>query len=379
MRRAAVLTFVLSLIVAAIGAQQAPGQIRPRPAQGRQPEFTPPNIREYKPKSTLVTPQHPVPRAKFPVIDIHSHQPTPISEADFDRVMKGMEENNLQILVNLSGGSGERLRQGLQALRASKYKDRMVLFANVNFRDVGPGFGPKAARQLEDDVKAGAIGLKVFKDLGMFDRKSDGTRLRVDDPELDPVWETCARLNVPVLIHVAEPQAFFEPLDYTNERWLELALYPDRRHQEGVRFEQLMTERNNMVKKHPRTRFILAHFGWHANDLARAGKLLDDNPNVFYDVAAVLYDFGRQPRAAHDFFIKYQDRILFGKDSYQPDEYPYYWRVFETNDEYFDYYRDYHAFWKLYGIGLPDPVLRKLYYQNALKITPGLSHAGLTD
>jgi predicted TIM-barrel fold metal-dependent hydrolase len=379
MRRAAFLTVVLSVIVAAIGAQQAPRQIRPRPAQGRQPEFTPPNIREYKPKSTLVTPQHPVRRAKFPVIDIHSHQPTPISEGEFDRVMKGMEENNLQILVNLSGGSGERLRQGVQALRASKYKDRMVLFANVNFRDVGPGFGPKAARQLEEDIKGGAIGLKVFKDLGMFDRKSDGTRLRVDDPELDPVWETCARLNVPVLIHVAEPQAFFEPLDYTNERWLELALYPDRRHQDGVRFEELMTERNNMVKKHPRTRFILAHFGWHANDLARAGKLLDENPNVFYDVAAVLYDFGRQPRAAHDFFIKYQDRILFGKDSYQPDEYPYYWRVFETNDEYFDYYRDYHAFWKLYGIGLPDPILRKLYYQNALKVTPGLSHAGLTD
>jgi uncharacterized protein len=356
------------------------GQIRPRPAEGRQPELPPPNIREYKPKSTLVVPQHPVPRAKFPAIDIHSHQPTPISPGEFDRVMQGMTENNLQILVNLSGSSGDRLRQGLEALRTSKYKDRMVLFANVNFREaVGPGFGAKAARQLEEDIKAGAMGLKVFKDLGMFDRKADGSRLRVDDPELDPIWDTCARLNVPVLIHVAEPQAFFDPLDYTNERWLELALYPDRRHQDGVRFEQLMTERNNMVKKHPKTKYILAHFGWHANDLARAGKLLDENPNVYYDVAAVLYDFGRQPRAAHDFFVKYQDRMLFGKDSYQPDEYPYYWRVFETNDEYFDYYRDYHAFWKLYGIGLPDQVLRKLYYQNALKLVPGLSHTGLTD
>jgi predicted TIM-barrel fold metal-dependent hydrolase len=156
-------------------------------------------------------------------------------------------------------------------------------------------------------------------------------------------------------------------------------LYADRRHQDGVRFEQLMTERNNMIRKHPNTKFILAHFGWHANDLARAGKLLDQSPNVYYDVAAVLYDFGRQPRAAHEFFIKYQDRILFGKDSYQPDEYPSYWRVFETNDEYFDYYRDYHAFWKLYGIGLPDPVLKKLYHGNALKLTPGLSHTAFTD
>ena len=360
-------------------AQPASRQIRPRPAEGREPQLDPPTIREYKPKSTLVVPQHSVPRAKFPVIDIHSHQATPISNEELGRVIKGMEANNLRLLVNLSGSSGGRLQQGVQAIRNSPYKDRMVLFANVDFRNVGPGWSGRAAAQLEADIKAGAVGLKVFKDLGMFDRKADGSRLHVDDPELDAVWETCARLNVPVLIHIAEPQAFFDPLDYSNERWLELALYPDRRHQTGVRFEELMTERNNMVKKHPNTKFILAHFGWHGNDLARAGKLLDENPNVYYDIAAVLYEFGRQPRAAHEFFVKYQDRILFGKDIYQPDEYPYYWRVFETNDEYFDYYRDYHAFWKLYGIGLPDQVLRKLYYQNALKVTPGISHAGFTN
>ena len=372
------------LVLCAAIAVSAPAvarleQIRPRPAEGREPQLTPPTIREYKPKSTLVVPQHPIPRAKFTVIDIHSHQSTPISNEELGRVVKGMDANNLRLLVNLSGSSGSRLQQGVQAIRNSPYKDRMVLFANVDFHNVGPGWGDRAAAQLESDIKSGAVGLKVFKDLGMFDRKADGSRLHVDDPELDAVWDTCARLNVPVLIHVAEPQAFFEPLDYNNERWLELALYADRRHQTGVRFEELMTERNNMVRKHPNTRFILAHFGWHANDLARAGKLLDENPNVYYDVAAVLYDFGRQPRAAHEFFVKYQDRILFGKDSYQPDEYPYYWRVFETNDEYFDYYRDYHAFWKLYGIGLPDQVLRKLYYQNALKVTPGVSHAGFTN
>jgi len=379
MKRLVLILLAAALMGPDLLSQQPPGQVRPRPAEGREPQLQPPTIREYKPKSTLVVPQHPVPRAKFPVVDIHSHQPTPIAPSEYDRVMKGMEENNLRVLVNLSGSSGARLKQGVEALRASKYKDRMVLFANVDFNGVGPGWGAKAARQLEEDLKAGAIGLKVFKDLGMFDRKADGSRLRVDDPELDPVWDTCTRLNVPVLIHIAEPQAFFDPLDYKNERWLELALYPDRRHQTGVRFEELMTERNNMIKRHPKTRYILAHFGWHANDLARAGRLLDENPNVYYDVAAVLYDFGRQPRAAHDFFIKYQDRILFGKDSYQPDEYPYYWRVFETNDEYFDYYRDYHAFWKLYGIGLPDPVLRKLYYQNALTVTPGLPRAGLAS
>jgi predicted TIM-barrel fold metal-dependent hydrolase len=378
--RAILIVLALALgLPLVISAQPPPGQIRPRPAQGREPDLKPPSIREYRPKSMLVAPQHPVPKAKYSVIDVHSHQPTPISAGEFARVVKGMEANNLQVLVNLSGGWGDSLHRGLDAIRTSSYKDRMVLFANVDFRNVGPGFGPKAARQLEDDLKAGAKGLKVFKDLGMFDQKTDGSRLRVDDPELDPVWEVCGRLNVPVLIHIAEPQAFFEPLDYANERWLELALYPDRRHQSGVRFEELMTERNNIIRKHPGTKYILAHFGWHANDLARAGKLLDENPNVYYDVAAVLYDFGRQPRAAHDFFVKYQDRILFGKDSYQPDEYPYYWRVFETNDEYFDYYRDYHAFWKLYGMGLPDQVLRKLYYQNALKLVPGLPRTATTN
>jgi predicted TIM-barrel fold metal-dependent hydrolase len=362
-----------------VAAQQAPGQIRPRPAEGRDPEFKPPTIREYHPKSQLVTPQHPVPRAKFPVIDIHSHQPTPISNEEFGRVVKGMNANNLRLLVNLSGSWGDRLHRGLDAIRKSSYTDRMVLFANVDFSHVGPGSGTQLAKTLDGDLTAGALGLKVFKDLGMFDRKTDGSRLKVDDPELDAIWETCAKHNVPVLIHIAEPPAFFEPLDYTNERWLELALYPDRRHQTGVRFDELIAERNAMIKRHPNTKFILAHFGWHANDLARAGKFLDDNPNVYYDVAAVLYDFGRQPRASHEFFIKYQDRIVFGKDSYQPDEYPYYWRVFETNDEYFDYYRDYHAFWKLYGIGLPDPVLKKLYHQNALKLVPGISHVGFTD
>ncbi|HEV3139465.1 MAG TPA: amidohydrolase family protein [Vicinamibacterales bacterium] len=379
MKRLALAFAASILAVPLLIAQQPPGQVRPRPAEGREPELKQPTIREYKPKSTLAVPEHPVPRAKYPVIDIHSHQPTPISVAEFDRVIKGMEDNNLRLLVNLSGSSGDRLRRGIEAIRSNPHRDRMVLFANVDFGRVGPGWGPKAAALLEADIKAGAMGLKVFKDLGMFDRKADGSRLRVDDPELDPVWDACARLNVPVLIHIAEPQAFFDPLDFNNERWLELALYPDRRHQTGVRFEELMTERNNMVHKHPNTKFILAHFGWHANDLARAGKLLDQNPNVYFDVAAVLYDFGRQPRAAHEFFVKYQDRILFGKDSYQPDEYPYYWRVFETNDEYFDYYRDYHAFWKLYGIGLPDPVLRKLYNQNALKLLPTLPHGGFTE
>ena len=143
----------------------------------------------------------------------------------------------------------------------------MVLFANVDFSRIGPGSGAKAGRLLEDDIRAGATGLKVFKDLGLHAHKNDGTRLKVDDPELDPIWETCARLNVPVLIHTADPQMFFEPLDYNNERWLELALHPGRRYQDRSKFpsfEELIAERDRMFARHPNTRFILAHFGWHA-------------------------------------------------------------------------------------------------------------------
>ena len=361
---------------------QTPGQIRPRPAEGRQPEWPAPSIRDYKPHSTLVVPQHPVPRAKFPTVDIHSHHPTPIPADQYAQVVKAMDANNLRVIVNLSGGWGDQLRQGLTAIKSSPYPDRMVLFANVDFNNVGPGWGQRWAKQLEDDIKAGAVGFKIFKNLGLTARKADGSRLKVDDPELDPVFEVCAKLNVPVLIHTADPQEFFEPIDYSNERWLELALYPGRRYQDRSKFpsfQELITERNNMFARHPKTKFILAHFGWHANDLAKLSQLLDRLPNVYPEVAAILYDLGRQPKAARAFILKYQDRILFGKDSFQPDEYPYYWRTFETADEYFDYYRDYHAFWKLYGLDLPDEVLKKLYYKNALKITPGLPRTGFPD
>jgi len=362
------------------GTRQSDGALGARPGADRQPEFPAPNIREYKPHSTLVVTQHPVPRAKYPVIDIHSHQPAPISPPQLETVVKSMDPLNLRILVNATGATGDRLVQSVTALRNSPYRDRMVMFTNISFREpVGPGFGQKVATQIEQDVKNGALGIgEIMKEFGLRAKKTDGTRLRIDDPELDPIWDAAARLNVPVLIHTADPQEFFQPINYQNERWLELALYPERRYPADrfPSFEEIARERDNLFRRHPKTTFIMAHLGWHANDLGRLAKIFDEMPNVYGEVGAVLYDLGRQPRTAHDFMVKYQDRILFGKDSYQPDEFPYYWRVFETSDEYFDYYRDYHAFWKLYGVGLPDGVLKKLYYGNALKVVPGLPKAG---
>lgn len=363
--------------IPAASGQCPPGSTETRPGRCQAPEFPPPSIVDYRPRSTLVTSQHLVPRAKYPVIDIHSH--TGPSEATIERLIGEMDALNLRVLNNLSGGSDPAaIKQKVDFIRASKYPDRFRVFANVDWNGAGaPGWAEKTVARLEQAIANGAIGLKVFKNLGLTARAANGGRLKVDDPALKPVWEACARLDVPVLIHVAEPQEFFSPLDTSNERWLELSLFRDRRHYMAGEptFEELMGERDRMFAANPKTRFINAHFGWYGNNLARAARLLDASPNVVMDLSAVLYDFGRQPRAAREFFVRYQDRILFGKDSYEPSEFPYYWRVFETADEYFDYYRPYHAFWKLYGMELPDTVLKKIYYQNALRVTPGLPQA----
>jgi uncharacterized protein len=385
---------VLALIAAAAvaiaqgpqGQQGQRGQGAPgaRPGAGREPEFPVPNIREYKPRSTLVVPEHLVPRAKFPAIDFHGHPPQLTSPEALAGVVKAMDDLNVRrMVVNNPQLRGESLRQWMAVASATPHKDRFIYFTSVAFgRVVSPGFGRAAADQLEADVKAGAKGIQeIAKGVGLTVTRADGSRLPIDDPELDPLWEAAARLRIPVFIHTADPQKFWDPIDYSNERWLELALFRDRRYQDPAypRFETLAAERDRLFRKHPKTTFVTAHLGWHANDLARLGRMFDEMPNVYSEIGAVLYDIGRQPRFAHDFFVKYQDRLLFGKDNYQPDEYPYYWRVLETSDEYFDYYRDYHAFWKLYGIALPDDVLKKLYFGNALKIIPGLSRAGFPE
>jgi predicted TIM-barrel fold metal-dependent hydrolase len=291
-----------------------------------------------------------------------------------------MDALGLRLMLVANNVSGEALkRQSAVVAAHPTMKDRVRFLTGIDFRNVGPGWAEKAVAQLEADIAAGAVGVgEVGKGFGLSIKKADGTRLRIDDPELAPVFDAAARLKIPVFIHTADPQEFWEEIDYANERWLELALFPGRRYpkEQFPSFEQLMTERDNLFKRHPKTTFVAAHMGWHANDLGRLGRMFDAMPNVYAEVGAVLYDIGRQPRGAHDFFVKYQDRLLFGKDSYQPEEYPYYWRVFETRDDYFSYYRDYHAYWKLYGIDLPDAVLKKVYYQNALRITPALPSAG---
>ena len=339
-------------------------------------------VEDYTPRSTLVVPEHPVPSAKFPVVDVHSHHRPGLSGERWNTIVREMDELNLQVLVNLSGGSGATLARGVQAIRESPHPDRMVFFANLDFSNgVTPGFGALAAARLERDVRAGAVGLKLFKNFGLTVRDGQRQRVRVDHPELDPVWEMCARLDIPVLIHTGEPSEFSQPVDRYNERWLELILRPGRRlpSDRYPGFEAIMAERDRLFARHSATRFIAAHMGWHANDLDRLGAMLDRLPNVVVETGAILYELGRQPLAARAFLAEYGDRVLFGKDSYAADEFPYYWRTFETRDEYFDYYRRYHAFWKLYGMGLSDDILRKLYYENALRVVPGIPRDAFPD
>src|SRR3954466_167036 len=363
------------------GEECPPGTTEIRPRSCMAPEFPAPSILDYRPKSQLVAPVHMVPKAKYPAIDFHGHPQGLLSSQDgLNSMGNSLDSLNVRMMISADNMSGDRLKTTIANVQASpRMKDRVRILAGINFQNVGPGWAEKAVKQLEADVAAGAIGVgEISKSLGLSIKKPDGSRLKIDDPELDPIWDACARLNLPVFIHTADPQEFFQPIDYHNERWLELALFGDRRYPQDrfPSFEELSTERDNMMRKHPKTKFVVAHMAWYANDLGKLSKMMDAYPNMYTEVGAVLYDIGRQPRTAHDFFVKYQDRILFGKDSFQPEEYPYYWRVFETNDDYFDYYRNYHAFWKLYGIDLPDAVLKKVYYQNALRITKALPQSG---
>jgi predicted TIM-barrel fold metal-dependent hydrolase len=364
------------------GEQCPPGmtEIRPRNCLG--PSLPAPSILDYRPRSMLVVPAHPRWKAKFPVIDFHGHPQGLLSSVESLASMgASLDSLNVRLMVSAGNTSGDALKRTVATIASSPMmKDRVRVLTGINFRGAGgPGWAEQAVAQLVADVAAGAVGVgEIGKGFGQTTMKADGTRLAVDDPILKPIWEACARLNLPVFIHTADPESFYRPHDFNNERWLEMALFPGRAISPDVHpnFEDLMKERDNLFRSNPNTRFVAAHMGWHTHDLGRLGKMLDEMPNLYTEMGAVLYDIGRQPRAAHDFFIKYQDRILFGKDSFQPEEYPYYWRVFETKDDYFDYYRDYHAFWKLYGIDLPDDVLKKIYYKNALKITPALPQQG---
>ena len=338
------------------------------------------DFEHYNPPSTLIVPGHKVSKAKFPFIDVHNHQFS-MPDMDLSTLIKEMDKLNMKVMVNLSGQSGETIKKSVANIN-KHFPKRFIVFANVDFKRVGEtGWADKAAKQLEEDVKNGANGLKIYKSLGFSVTDINGKRVMVDDARLDPVWKKAGELKIPVLIHTADPKSFWDPMDENNERWLELSTHPNRKKDAAnpAPWDTLIAEQHRLFKKHPNTTFIAAHFGWYPNDLQKLGQLMDEMPNIVVEFGAVIAELGRQPRAARKFFTKYQDRILFGKDSWVPEEYATYFRVLETEDEYFPYHKKYHAFWAMYGIGLPDDILKKIYYKNALRIIPNLDKTLFPD
>jgi predicted TIM-barrel fold metal-dependent hydrolase len=350
------------------------------------------SFEEYNPPSTLVVPENPLKRSKFPFIDVHSHQWN-VAQETVVRLVKEMDEINMGVMVNLSGrgfargGASDADQQEYMFSMIRRFNGvapgRFIVFTNLSFSDFGSdSWTKKAVADLEKDVKeGGANGLKIYKSLGFSVKDIHGNRVPVDHPHLDPVWAKASELGIPVIIHTADPEPFWQPLDANNERWLELKINPGRKRSDTdpAPFDQLIAEQHHVFKKHPKTTFINAHMGWMANNLDKASAHLDQYPNVYFGIGAVIAEFGRQPRRAKAFFTKYQDRILFAKDSYNKEEFYTYFRVLETEDEYFPYYKKYHAFWSMYGLGLPDEVLKKVYYKNAIKIIPNIDTSRFPD
>ena len=343
------------------------------------------DIEEYSPISTLVVPSNPKTRSKFPFIDVHSHHwNMPIM--DLENLTQEMDSLNMVFQINLSG-SGLAVFSGnqeLMDLNLSKsinnvkdnFPERFGVFVNVDLSKIGrKNFREDTEKNLENAAKLGAIGLKIYKNLGLNLKDGKGNRVKVDDDRLQFIWEKCAELGFPVLIHSGEPIAFFDDVDKFNERWLHARQRPSsfRPSDKYPSFDVVMSEQYNMFKKNPNTIFINAHLGWYGNDLEKLDYQLKDLPNVYTEFGAVINELGRQPVSARKFFIKHQDRILFGKDNYNKEEYYLYFQVLETNDEYIEYFRKRHGLWRLYGLNLPDSILKKVYHENALKIFPSIN------
>lgn len=343
------------------------------------------DIGDYSPISTLVVSETPTYKSKFPFVDVHSHHwDMPVK--DLSKLVTEMDSLNMAYLINLSGSgfgvfSGKQELMDLNLTKSlenvnENYPDRFGVFLNLDLAKIDkPDFEKNNIMQIENAVSQGVIGLKIYKNLGLTLRDSRNIRVPVDDDRLSHIWETCAKFNIPVLIHSGEPKAFFDPVDKFNERWLHAREKPRsfRPSDKYPTFDQVMYEQEQLFKKHPTTTFINAHFGWYGNDLGRLSKQLSELTNVYVEFGAVINELGRQPSTAKRFFEDYQDRILFGKDIYKMDEYYIYFQVLETDDEYIEYYRKRHGLWRLYGLNLSDEILKKVYYQNALKIFPNIN------
>jgi uncharacterized protein len=329
-------------------------------------------LRDFHPRPMLHLTAHEIPRAKFAAWDVHNHVDDAAgigSRIPVDEVVRRMDATNVQKVVILTGGWGASLQKVLDNT-VKKYPDRFIVFAQMDWSKVNdPNFSREMVAQLDDAVKRGARGLKILKDLGLGVKTSDGKYLKVDDARLDPVWEECGRLGIPVFIHVTDPEAFFLPIDGKNERYEELMTNPSWSfYGHGFPSKQdILDARNRVIARHPNTTFVALHVANWPENLDAVSGWLDKYPNMMVEFGAREAELGRQPRRAEKFFQDYQDRIMFGTDS-DPEEAMYrnYFRWLETKDDYFEYWGSPgQGRWAIYGMGLQDEILKKVYQSNA--------------
>lgn len=338
------------------------------------------NLRDYRPHPVLITKTTTIDEPLYSVIDAHNHLGPPFGGDWFERpvseLLDVLDEIQVDMLVDMDGGWGEDiLQQHLDKFKAAA-PERFCVFGGVDWsawEEQGVRFGDWAAERLRAQIAWGAQGLKIWKPFGLRVRDHKGELVAVDDPRMDVLWATAGELGIPVLMHVADPVAFFDPIDNTNERWEELHAHTDWHFPSPPfpPFLSIVEQLANLVTRHPETTFIGAHVGCYAENLKWVGELLDRCPNFYVDISARMGELGRQPYTARRFFIQYADRVLFGTDiPPDPEMYRLHYRFLESDDEYFNYHLDDpppQGRWMIYGVHLPDEVLEKVYRKNALK------------
>jgi predicted TIM-barrel fold metal-dependent hydrolase len=331
-------------------------------------------LKDFKPASMLHTPAHKVDRAKFYVIDVHNHVNDSAGvhgRLPPARVIEVMNNTNVRTIVILTGLWGDKLQHVIDEM-VKPYPGRFMVFTQLDWSRIDdPNFGSEMVAQIHDSVSRGARGLKLLKDFGLGVRDKNGKLLAIDDPRLDPAWEECGRLGIPVFIHSGDPEAFFLPIDATNERYEELIEHPDWSFygSDYPSLQSLLEARNRVFARHPHTTFVSLHMGWPEN-LDWVQAMLDQYPNVMVEFGAREAELGRQPRRTRELFLKYQNRVMFGTDNeVTEDLYRNYFRWLETNDEYFDYWdAPGQGRFTISGLGLPDEVLEKIYHKNAERL-----------
>ncbi len=339
------------------------------------------------PKALMKLPRTNITRARYPAIDFHLHGGSLGSAEDYRKLIRVMDETGIGIICNMDGGFGKRFDETVTV--GAPFKDRIIPFARLNFDGINdPGWPARSAAELERCFRAGAAGLKINKVLGLELKNKAGAYIQSDDPRFDPVWEMCARYNKPVMIHTSDSYGRFLPIGPENERY-EAGLW--RNDIEGNYYktghpshEVIEKARENMHARHPKTRFVNAHIAMLYYDMDKVSAFLDTYPNADVEISASVQDLGRAPLMIRKWFLKYQDRIIFGSDGNPgrgvEEFWVPHWRFLETLDEHFDHPAQMrsptgaplHGRWKIYGIGLPDDVLRKVYYSNALKYLPSV-------